>query len=76
MANETSQEVEVVTVEKLRLSEKIASTKFILVIISVIIATVMLSVGKIPPQIFSEIIQWTVSAYIMGNAFIQSKWGK
>jgi len=61
---------------QLRFVEKISSTKFVLVFLSVVLATFMLWYVKIPPSIYSEILQWTISAYILGNAFIQSKWGK
>ncbi len=61
---------------QLKLAEKISSTKFILVLISISLAFIGLWLGKMPPNVFSEIVQWTVSAYILGNAFIQSKWGK
>lgn len=62
--------------KQLRFVEKIASTKFVLVFLTIVASIVLLWVGKLPPDIFSEIVQWTVSAYILGNAFIQSKWGK
>ena len=62
--------------KQLRFVEKIASTKFVLVFLTIVASVVLLWVGKLPPNIFSEIVQWTVSAYILGNAFIQSKWGK
>jgi len=62
--------------KQLRFAEKISSTKFILVLISISLAFIGLWLGKVPPNVFSEIVQWTVSAYILGNAFIQSKWGK
>ncbi|TXI11188.1 MAG: hypothetical protein E6Q68_06805 [Polynucleobacter sp.] len=62
--------------KQLRFVEKIASTKFVLVFLTIVASIVLLWVGKLPPNIFSEIVQWTVSAYILGNAFIQSKWGK
>ncbi len=62
--------------KQLRFAEKISSTKFVLVFLSVILSTFMLWYGKVPPAIYSEILQWTISAYILGNAFIQSKWGK
>lgn len=62
--------------KQLRFMQKISSTKFVLVFLSLVLSTCLLWFGKIPPGIFSEIIQWTISAYILGNAFIQSKWGK
>lgn len=62
--------------KQLKFIEKISSTKFVLVFMSLVLSTVLLWFGKIPAPIFSEIIQWTISAYILGNAFIQSKWGK
>ena len=62
--------------KQLRFVEKIASTKFVLVFFTIVASVVLLWVGKLPSNIFSEIVQWTVSAYILGNAFIQSKWGK
>ena len=62
--------------KQLRFVEKIASTKFVLVFLTLVASVALLWVGKLPPNIFSELVQWTVSAYILGNAFIQSKWGK
>lgn len=53
-----------------------ASTKFILVMYAVTLTSIGLYIGIITPPIYSEVVQWTVSAYILGNAFIQSKWGK
>lgn len=62
--------------KQLRFIEKIASTKFVLVFLTLVASVALLWVGKLPPNIFSELVQWTISAYILGNAFIQSKWGK
>lgn len=62
--------------KQLKFVEKIASTKFVLVFLTLVSSVALLCFGVLPPNIFSKIIQWTISAYILGNAFIQSKWGK
>ena len=62
--------------KQLRFVEKIASTKFVLVFLTLVSSVALLCFGVLPPNIFSEIVQWTISAYILGNAFIQSKRGK
>ncbi len=43
--------------KQLRFAEKISSTKFVLVFLSVVLSTFMLWYGKIPPIIYSEILQ-------------------
>lgn len=52
-----------------------ASTKFILVMYAVTLTSIGLYIGIITPPIYSEVVQWTVSAYILGECFYTIKMG-
>lgn len=68
------------TKEEIKFQEKIKSTKFVLSVGVLILNTFLLMHGFITPQVFSDIVQLAVGAYILGdvaqNTFVQSKWSR
>lgn len=41
--------------------------KFLLCVGSIILSTVLLVIGKVPPSVFENITTWSISAYVVGN---------
>lgn len=68
------------TKEEIKFQEKIKSTKFVLSVGVLVLNTFLLMHGFITPQVFSDIVQLAVGAYILGdvaqNTFVQSKWSR
>lgn len=46
---------------------KLGGRRFVLTMGSGIVSTVLVWFGKITPEVFSNIIMWTVAAYITGG---------
>lgn len=64
------------TKEEIRFLDKVKSTKFALSALSIVISTVVLCTGYIPASSFVDLMQFTIGAYVLGDAFQKSKWSK
>lgn len=54
-------------------TDKLTSRKFWLVMLSLLTTTALLLVDKITPEVWEGVMEWLVSAYILGNVAVKSK---
>jgi hypothetical protein len=73
---ETGKDAKRLTKAEISFIEKTKSTKFALSLLVIALVSGLLITSRITAPIFSEVLQFVVGAYILGNTFQNSKWGK